>query len=456
MASNDLLASVVSDIKNYNGRDPLLPWIRGIRKMKDSLPSNFLKEKLPRFLQKCTQTFQSDRRYRNDLRYIRVWLQLMDFVEDPKKVLTTMDSKKFEEADKIFHLGVQNQAEPRGELEKAYEKFLNRMRKEITSHRFLSGKSEENNENGCTIRTESRPLIESNPTDISGPKSKQQATVESRSDKSKMICGDDTIVAKFVGTAIVGKSEAEDACHHGLVKPTINMKEATNAINSMFSEPLETAPVGRSGQRQQKDHGRPNNGFNVFIDENLNQGSKLADTNEEKRFPLMQQSRKENHQPQQEPLSMKMILRPLHMKISDDMDVEGSPRPKFREDTVVHRFVGSTILDEPQVENVWHHGLVDPTINLKEAINDINNMFGKPMDFVRARRSKKPDKVPKMKNDFGGFAILPDDDLDNEPVKKPVPKASEKSRGCDLFEPTLVTKEAIDDINKMFGMPLYF
>lgn len=45
--------------------------------MKESLPSQLLNEKLPRFLQKCVQTFESDRRYRNDLRYIRVWLQLV-------------------------------------------------------------------------------------------------------------------------------------------------------------------------------------------------------------------------------------------------------------------------------------------------------------------------------------------------------------------------------------------
>ena len=45
--------------------------------MKDSLPSQLLNEKLPRFLQKCAQTFESDRRYRNDLRYLRVWLQLV-------------------------------------------------------------------------------------------------------------------------------------------------------------------------------------------------------------------------------------------------------------------------------------------------------------------------------------------------------------------------------------------
>lgn len=45
--------------------------------MKGSLPANLLKEKLPRFLQKCTQAFESDRRYRNDMRYLRVWLELV-------------------------------------------------------------------------------------------------------------------------------------------------------------------------------------------------------------------------------------------------------------------------------------------------------------------------------------------------------------------------------------------
>ena len=45
--------------------------------MKDSLPSQVLNEKLPRFLPKCAQTFDLDRHYKNDLRYLRVWLQLV-------------------------------------------------------------------------------------------------------------------------------------------------------------------------------------------------------------------------------------------------------------------------------------------------------------------------------------------------------------------------------------------
>ena len=78
---------------------------------------------------------------------------------------------------------------------------------------------------------------------------------------------------------------------------------------------------------------------------------------------------------------------------SDNQHVENSSRPKFREGTVVCRFVGSTISDELEVEHVCHHGLVDPTVNLKEVMNDINNMFGEPMEFVRKRRPKKQDKV---------------------------------------------------------------
>ena len=147
-------------------------------------------------------------------------------------------------------------------------------------------------------------------------------------------------------------------------------------------------------------------------------------------------------------------LNDLSPESSDDVGAQSSRFTKIREDTVVHRFVGSTISDEPVVENVCHHGLVDPTINLKEAMQDINNMFGKPIDFVRAKR-KKQDKARVKKQDLGGFSILPDDELEHQEWQPPS-KSSGKLSDCDLFEPTVFTKEAMDDINKMFGMPLDF
>ncbi|KAL6291123.1 hypothetical protein ACE6H2_008633 [Prunus campanulata] len=517
MANNDLFTSLISEIKAHSGKDPLLPWLRGIRRMNDSLPPHTLKEKLPRFLQKCAQTFESDRRYRNDLRYIRVWLKLMDFVDDPRALLRKMEAnqigtkhslfyqayalyyeknKKFEEAEKMYQLGVQNLAEPIGALEKSYQQFLLRMERhrrhrnqcqeKRTTKRPLSDRSippngERNKENA--YRTGARPIEDEHDANIS----KHQATAKRESDEPRMFGSDDTVVVKFVDTAIVGKSEAEDACHHGLVDPTINMKEAMSAINNMFREPLETAPVSRRSRQCQRKDDNLGNGFKVFVGGNLDNRGKSEDKKEELSFPVLQHSRTATQQSHQEPLNIfidddkdspdqsdvqnstedstspashgNVFVFPnpkdLPGESSGDLDVGGSSRPRFREDTMVCRFVGSTISDEPQVENVCHHGLVDPTINLKEAMDDINNMFGKPMEFVRKRRVKKQDKGLDRKNDFGGFSILPDDNLDHKQEKK-MPDLPGRSRDADLFEATVTTKEAMDEINKMFGMPLDF
>ncbi|KAM1253499.1 hypothetical protein ACFX2J_041375 [Malus domestica] len=513
MSNNDLFTSLISDVKTYSGKDPLLPWLRGIRKMNDSLPPHTLKEKLPRFLQKCAQTFESDRRYRNDLRYIRVWLKLMDFVEDPRALLRTMEAnqigtkhslfyqayalyyeknKKFEEAEKMYHLGVQNLAEPIGALEKSYEQFLQRMERhrrhrnqeKRTLKRPLSDKTippngERNKENACRIGP--RP-IESQHVPS---RSEHQVTSGRGSEELKMFGGNDTVVVKFVDTAIVGKSEAEDACHHGLVDPTINMKEAMSAINDMFREPIEAAPISRRSRQSQPKNNTVDSGFQVFVDDNLDNGGKSENIKGEL-------SRTATHQSHQEPLNIFIddddnddkdspdqsdIGNPTddstspasHGNVfvfpnpkdfpgesSGDLAVEGSSQPRFREDTMVCRFVGATISDEPEeVENACHHGLVDPTINLKEAMDDINNMFGKPMEFVRKRRVKKQERELDRKEDFGGFSILPDDNL-NQKQEQKMPDLPQRSRDSDLFEATVTTKEAMDEINKMFGMPLDF
>ncbi|KAK7387472.1 hypothetical protein VNO78_28304 [Psophocarpus tetragonolobus] len=517
---DELLSTLISDIHSYTGKDPLLPWLRAIRKIKDSLPPQTLKDKLPAFLQKCANSFELDRRYRNDMRYLRVWLHLMDFVDDAKPLLRTMEvnhigtkrcqfyqayalyyekNKKYDEAEKIYRLGVKNLAEPLDALQKSYEQFLHRKERRnnkkilvnLLQHqearvarRPVSLKSFSFNDN----KTEGSNSVEDV---LKGPQIKNYAAkgvagdkhVKTKKDESKRFRGDDTVVVKFVDTAMVGKSEAEDACHHGLVDPTINMKEAMNAINNMFREPLETVPLGRKshGNHSKEDHSTKNK-FEVFVDENSDHGIKPSNS-------LSLQNRTKASQPHQEPLQIYiddeehsetsdlngnlsegctssasqpngfvfLCPKDISSEKSSDMYSESSCNSKFREDTVVCRFVGSTILDEPEVENVCHHGLVDPTINLKEAMDDINNMFGKPMDFVRRRRTTKQEKAPQWNrgNDLGGFSILVDDAPLQQEVPPP-PKLAGKSKESDLFEPTLLTKEAMDDINKMFNMPLDF
>ncbi|KAK4786032.1 hypothetical protein SAY86_002721 [Trapa natans] len=537
---DDLFSSLISDIKTYTGRDPLLPWLRGIKTMKECLPAQLLKEKLPRFLQKCTQKFESDRRYKNDIRYIRVWLQLMDYVDDPGILLKAMEAscigskrslfyqayalyyekaKKYEEAEKVYHFGVQNFAEPMDDLKKSYDQFLCRFERNkdkkikiTTQHRQVHEKklrkksrlchnSLENKENMCRAENKARgAYCNSSLNHAVNGKSREEIGKnldEKLKNKESFKASDDIVLTKFVDTAIVGKPHVEDACHHGLVEPTINMKEAIDVINGMFSEPIEVNPVKRKGLN----HSQQNENWSckprVFIDEDANEKVE-AEQPQQKLLEIYIDEEEhcddsdEGHLTGNSVSAAFVFPRPkdLSPENQDELGTATSSKGKFREDTVVCRFVGSAIVDDPLFENVCHHGLVDPTVNLKEAMKDINSMFGKPIDYVRSKRSKN-ERPLEGKGLDSGFLILPDEDDENVndreerlqvssdlsakvenpgkysvgisilpgnelelPQEKLRPGPSVNSR--DLFEPTMFTKEAMDDINKMFGGPLDF
>ncbi|KAF0889071.1 hypothetical protein E2562_021127 [Oryza meyeriana var. granulata] len=123
----DLLSAVVGDIRTY-WLDRSIWFARGMRKMEAGLPPATLRAKLPRFLQKCAQEFQDEAHYRDDPRYLRVWIQLMDYVKDAKPLLKKMEKnkiglkraafymayalyyekpKRFEDAEKMYRLGTQ-------------------------------------------------------------------------------------------------------------------------------------------------------------------------------------------------------------------------------------------------------------------------------------------------------------------------------------------------------------
>jgi len=85
---------------------------------------------------------------------------------------------------------------------------------------------------------------------------------------------DDTVVVRFVGSALVGKSETEDACHHGLVEPTINTKEAMDAINSMFLEPVEPETMLKRRSKPKKpNYDQQASAFGIFVDEDEPKGN---------------------------------------------------------------------------------------------------------------------------------------------------------------------------------------
>jgi hypothetical protein len=409
----------------------------------------------------------------------------------------------------------------------------------------------------------------------------------SGSNKNLSRCNsDDTVVVRFVGSALVGKSETEDACHHGLVEPTINMKEAMDDINSMFLEPVE--PETMLKKRSKRDQSKLNQqaGLHIFVDDeeaNSNDPNILHDKNVKSSHPNFSQqtgafdifvdedgpngnnqivgrnrnsnSNKENSQKTMGIFADENGPKGNNQNVMCHKNTRGPPRPSREsarqqdlgdfqkpfvggftiladdeeyeknddgsrissrsghpthnkvtllhpeqavsetrngedenplmtvpgEDTIIHRFVGSAVVDEPKVENACHHGLVDPTINLKEAMDDINNMFGKPLHFKDGKRlNRKTNVVPERKaapisgfsilcdddlskdpaakdKPISGFSILPDDDLSKDPTAKQKPNNSCKfGSESGLFEPTITTRDVMSEINDMFGMSLDF
>ncbi|KAI4342349.1 hypothetical protein MLD38_026987 [Melastoma candidum] len=511
-ATKDLLSSVVSDIKSYMGDDPILPWLRGMKRMKDDLEPQLLKEKLPRFLQRCTQKFAADRRYRNDLRYLHVWIHLMDYVDDPGLVLEKMErnkigmkwslfyqayalyyekNKKFAEAEKMYHLGVQNLAEPMDELKKSYEMFLLRMdRHKAKRIQHQKGKSSSRTRN-------SDDCLKSSGTLKACREQKDAIKIQNKS------CDVET------GEVSIEKPRVENTTDRVPRDPKVITKEAQDGTESKSLEPLEMFLASARSQRgYQNETKSSGDRFEVSGGQQMNQNNEELESHkifssqpEEEGFdiyidceesaeqgdnPELNQSLKSCESMSSTSSNVSAFVFPIPKDLSSensgDLGGASSIRGKFREDTVVHKFVGKTVLDdEPVVENVCHHGLVEPTVNLKQAMDEINNMFGKPMDFVRKRRSKKQDEGQVSIRDDGAFMILADDDFEDQPVlvssseEKVLdvgfsilpdheedhkvlaqPHSSAKSRECDLYEPTVFTKEAMDDINKMFGMPLDF
>lgn len=61
------------ELKEYTGGDPLSLWLQYIRWIEAKMPEDTRKKFS--VLEKCTRVLKEDPRYKNDLRYIRVWIQ---------------------------------------------------------------------------------------------------------------------------------------------------------------------------------------------------------------------------------------------------------------------------------------------------------------------------------------------------------------------------------------------
>ncbi|KAK4276429.1 hypothetical protein QN277_014584 [Acacia crassicarpa] len=138
---------LIEAIDEYKGDDPLLPWLECIKWVQESFPPGGDCSGLVVIYEQCVRTFWHSERYKDDLRYLKVWLEYADNCVDADVIYGFLDANgigrthstfyisyalymesknKIKAANEIFDLGISRNAQPMAKLKDAYRKFLAR------------------------------------------------------------------------------------------------------------------------------------------------------------------------------------------------------------------------------------------------------------------------------------------------------------------------------------------
>ncbi|XP_021717798.1 mitotic spindle checkpoint protein BUBR1 [Chenopodium quinoa] len=138
---------LIAAIDEYEGDDPLQPWLQCIKWVQEAFPAAGYSSGLLVIYEQCVRTFWHDDRYRDDLRYLSVWLEYAENCEDAEVIYRFLDANnigqshsvyyisyalymeskhKIKTANEVFNQGVSINAQPHEKLEAAYRKFLAR------------------------------------------------------------------------------------------------------------------------------------------------------------------------------------------------------------------------------------------------------------------------------------------------------------------------------------------
>ncbi|XP_015880008.1 mitotic spindle checkpoint protein BUBR1 [Ziziphus jujuba] len=138
---------LIEAIDDYKGDDPLHPWIQCIKWVQEAFPPGGDSSGLVVIYEQCVRTFWHSDRYRDDLRYLKVWLEYAENCVDAQVIYSFLDANgigkthsqyyisyalhlesnnKLKLGNEILNLGISRNAQPIEKLKDAYRKFLAR------------------------------------------------------------------------------------------------------------------------------------------------------------------------------------------------------------------------------------------------------------------------------------------------------------------------------------------
>lgn len=193
---------------------------------------------------------------------------------------------------------------------------------------------------------------------------------------------DTVIIRKFVGSAVSEEPKVENACHHGLVEPTMNLKEAMDEINGMFRKPMDMGEKLKRRQKVPLGENKPTVGssFSILpddeLEENINPTHKPNNFSDSSFSILPDDELEENTNPTSKPNNILKSKNPKMGKSgSGYTPVNGTGSSK----------AVTEVKSNPTCKKVEGGGrcddLFEPTFFTRQAMDDINEMFGKDIDF---------------------------------------------------------------------------
>ncbi|XP_008681224.1 mitotic spindle checkpoint protein BUBR1 isoform X1 [Zea mays] len=138
---------LIEAIYEYQGEDPLQPWLDCIKWVQEYFPTGGECSGLVVLYEQCVRTLLDDERYKDDLRFLKVWLEYAGNCADAEVIYrfleanqigqghaiyymsyaSLLESKnKLRKANEIFDLGIARKAKPLEKLEAVYRAFLRR------------------------------------------------------------------------------------------------------------------------------------------------------------------------------------------------------------------------------------------------------------------------------------------------------------------------------------------
>ncbi|KAJ1477417.1 Mad3/BUB1 homology region 1-domain-containing protein [Baffinella frigidus] len=85
------------------GSDPLALWDDYIKWAQQNATSDKMQAMIVPLLQRATREFQDESRYKNDPRYLRMWIRYVDTVQDPADIFAFLDARKIGDGLALFY-----------------------------------------------------------------------------------------------------------------------------------------------------------------------------------------------------------------------------------------------------------------------------------------------------------------------------------------------------------------